>query len=253
MAGGTAPLAPLPGFPSIPTGGVVVPLPPMPAPGNVAMPGAVERGAEGGKSLPKFVKPKANRARRDLVIFVLLFVLLAAGGGGAFLYFTRAPEPPPIVLNPRPKPVPKETPSTPPTVPEAVKPEDSAPVKPPVEVAVVPPVATPGVQPAPSVPVVVDAAPVETAPVVAPVVAPTIPAPAPVRPSPSVRFVRYADALKVSGVFQGTPPRALVDGRLVRAGEVIDPVLGVRFAGVDAETKHLILEDETTARVLVKY
>ena len=76
---------------------------------------------------------------------------------------------------------------------------------------------------------------------------------APKRPEPSARFVRFADALKVSGVFQGTPARALVDGRLVREGEMIDLALGIRFAGVDADTKYLILEDATTAQLRVKY
>lgn len=211
---------------------------------------SAERGAEGAKSLPKFVKSESKHARRDLVVFVLLFVVLMVGGGGAYLYLTRPAEPEPVVLNPRPKPAPKEVPAAPPAATEAGKPVEAAPTE--TRVATAIPVETaPSVPPVTSVPAVVAAEPAEAAQVA--VAAPSAPPAAPVRPAPSTRFVRYADALKVSGVFQGTPPRALVDGRLVRAGEVIDPVLGVRFAGVDAETKHLILEDETTARVLVKY
>jgi hypothetical protein len=72
-------------------------------------------------------------------------------------------------------------------------------------------------------------------------------------PVPNPRFVRFADALRVSGVFQGSPARALVDGRLIRSGDVIEPNLGVTFVGVDPEAKQLILEDGSGARVRVKY
>ena len=72
-------------------------------------------------------------------------------------------------------------------------------------------------------------------------------------PVANPRFVHYAEGLNVSGVFQGSPARALVDGRLIRAGELIEPRLGVSFVGVDAETKHLILQDATGAQLRVKY
>jgi hypothetical protein len=72
-------------------------------------------------------------------------------------------------------------------------------------------------------------------------------------PNASPRFVRYAEALRVSGVFQGNPARALVDGRLVRSGDVIEPNLRISFTGVDSDTKHLILQDATGAQVRVKY
>ncbi len=65
--------------------------------------------------------------------------------------------------------------------------------------------------------------------------------------------MRYAEGLNVSGVFQGTPARALVNGRLIREGDVVDPSLGIRFVGVDAETKHLVLEEASGAQVRVKY
>lgn len=82
---------------------------------------------------------------------------------------------------------------------------------------------------------------------------PQAPAEPPPPPQANARFVRYAEALRVSGVFQGSPARALVDGRLVRSGDVVEPNLGVSFVGVDAETKHLILQDGSGAQVRVKY
>jgi hypothetical protein len=85
------------------------------------------------------------------------------------------------------------------------------------------------------------------------------PAPPPVPPGPppipkaSARFLRYAEGIRVSGVYQGSPARALIDGRLVRQGEVVEPALGVKFSDIDAEAKQIILEDGSGAQVKVKY
>lgn len=76
---------------------------------------------------------------------------------------------------------------------------------------------------------------------------------APALPVPGARFVRYAEGLSVSGVFQGNPARALVDGRIVRSGDMLEPVQGIKFVGVDAATKHLILQDASGAQLRVKY
>ena len=76
---------------------------------------------------------------------------------------------------------------------------------------------------------------------------------APAVPVAGARFVRYAEKMSVSGVFQGNPARALVDGRIVRSGDMIEPVLGIKFVGVDSETKHLILQDASGAQLRVKY
>lgn len=72
-------------------------------------------------------------------------------------------------------------------------------------------------------------------------------------PVPSPRFVKWGQTLKVTGVFQGSPSRALIEGRLVRQGELIEPVLGVTFHGVDTERKNVILQDESGAQVRLKY
>jgi hypothetical protein len=45
----------------------------------------------------------------------------------------------------------------------------------------------------------------------------------------------------------------LIGGKIVRVGDEIDPVLGVKFVGLDASTKHLLFEDRTGAQVRVKY
>jgi hypothetical protein len=72
-------------------------------------------------------------------------------------------------------------------------------------------------------------------------------------PPPNARFVKWGTALKVTGVFQGSPARALIEGRIVREGELIEPLLGVKFAGVDSDQKQVILQDETGAQVRLKY
>jgi hypothetical protein len=58
---------------------------------------------------------------------------------------------------------------------------------------------------------------------------------------------------KVSGVFQGSPPRAFINGRLTRPGDVVDNALGVVFTGVDADRKQLLFKDRTGAVVARKY
>lgn len=88
------------------------------------------------------------------------------------------------------------------------------------------------------------------------VLEPQMPAPsasAAAPPVASAQLIRYAEGLSVSGVFQGTPARALVNGRLIREGELVDAMIGISFVGVDSVTKHLILEETSGARVRVKY
>jgi len=84
---------------------------------------------------------------------------------------------------------------------------------------------------------------------------PTAPAPPtePATPQANPRFVRYAEGIRVSGVYQGSPARALIDGRLIRQGELVEPALGIKFADIDVEAKKIILEDASGARVKVKY
>ena len=59
-------------------------------------------------------------------------------------------------------------------------------------------------------------------------------------------------ALRLSGVFEGDPARAMIDGRLVRAGEVIDERLGLRFDGLEPG-RRLRFRDAAGATVVRKY
>ncbi|MCX6937682.1 MAG: hypothetical protein NTU80_07245 [Verrucomicrobia bacterium] len=166
-----------------------------------------------------------QRSRRPILLFA---VGISALCGVLYFYLSpnaEKPAAPPVPVVAKPKP----TPTAPPP--------DTAPVQPQATV-VAPPVVSTAITPPTTPPAAVTPPP-----------APTLP------PAPSNRFVRYAEGLgpAISGVFQGSPARALIGGKLVRVGDEIDSALGVKFVGVDADTKHLLFEDRTGAQVRVKY
>ncbi len=71
-------------------------------------------------------------------------------------------------------------------------------------------------------------------------------------PGASLEFRTRVLGLRLSGVFEGEPPRAMIDGRLVRAGEVIDERLGIRFDGLEPG-RRLRFRDASGAAVVRKY
>ena len=62
-------------------------------------------------------------------------------------------------------------------------------------------------------------------------------------------FRSYVANAKISGVFQGNPSRAVINGRLIRSGEVVDASLGITFEGLDSERRYLIFKDRSGATV----
>jgi hypothetical protein len=71
-------------------------------------------------------------------------------------------------------------------------------------------------------------------------------------PGASPDFQARVAALRLSGVFEGEPARAMIDGRLVRAGEVIDERLGLCFDGLEPG-RRLRFRDASGAAVVRKY
>jgi hypothetical protein len=69
----------------------------------------------------------------------------------------------------------------------------------------------------------------------------------------SPAFRSFVANAKINGVFQGSPPRAMINGRLARAGEVVETGLGVVFDGIDSDRKVLIFKDRSGAVVSRKY
>lgn len=68
----------------------------------------------------------------------------------------------------------------------------------------------------------------------------------------SQEFRNFVAGLTVSGVFWGTPARALINGRTYRAGDTIDQAQGIVFVEADNEAKVLVFRDRTGAIVTRK-
>jgi len=93
------------------------------------------------------------------------------------------------------------------------------------------------------VPVSASAAPAKTElPAAVPVAAQPEPP-----PEPSAAFRDYVTHLKVSGVFQGEPARALINGKMVRLGDVLEPNRKIELYKIDPDAKQLIFRDATGA------
>jgi hypothetical protein len=69
----------------------------------------------------------------------------------------------------------------------------------------------------------------------------------------SDEFRAFVSAARINGVFQGNPPRALINGRTIRAGESADTILGIVFDSVDPDKKTITFKDRTGATITRKY
>jgi hypothetical protein len=90
------------------------------------------------------------------------------------------------------------------------------------------------------------------APVSAPAVAPAAAQPEP-PPQPSAAFRDYVTHLKVSGVFQGEPARALINGKMCHPGDVMEPQRKIELLKIDSDAKQLIFRDFTGATMPLHY
>lgn len=66
-------------------------------------------------------------------------------------------------------------------------------------------------------------------------------------------MIRFVEEAKVSGVSAGNPPRALINGRLVRGGALVEPKLGIVFLGIDNGRRTLIFRSATGDVVRLEY
>jgi hypothetical protein len=69
----------------------------------------------------------------------------------------------------------------------------------------------------------------------------------------SPEFKNWVAQARVSGVFRGSPARALINGRTVSAGQIVDEKLEITFEGIDASSKNLVFRDHTGASVVRKF
>jgi hypothetical protein len=171
---------------------------------------------------PVGFKPKAaarKPAARPRIALMVVLLILLLGGGGYYGYImwiasdNAEATPPAKPIVPLPPRV---------EVPEAAVPEVPAEVVAPVPLPVV--------------------------------IVPEVVAPAPVVPKkPSQAFRVWIEAVTISGVFQGTPPRALINGRTVRVGDMVDSTLGIIIDGIDIERRTIRFKERSGAISIKKY
>ena len=288
-----APLLPIPGLTPAsatpPEAPPLVPIPPaatLPPPAEAASPlarGPIHLRADGPaealdpSKLPPPMPARAAKAvvgrgqstaRRDAVIFGLVFLLVAGAGGVGYFYFTQSDVTQEALGDAREKlgeaaqgaaQIPAKAIDDAKAVIANAREKEQARIdavgegkEPPTERAI------PGIPPAPVPPPSGENPATTTATTTKNVTAyagdkPAATAPVAPAPQANARFQRYAEGIRISGVFQGEPGRALIDGRLVREGEMVEPNLGIKFADLEPETKHLVLQDATGAQVRVRY
>jgi hypothetical protein len=69
----------------------------------------------------------------------------------------------------------------------------------------------------------------------------------------SPAFRAFVANASIGGVFQGTPSRALINGQIVREGQMVDDTLGVVFERIDAAKKAIFFKDASGAEVSKNY
>ena len=72
-------------------------------------------------------------------------------------------------------------------------------------------------------------------------------------PTASAAFRGFVADASIGGVFQGTPSRALINGTIVREGQVVSNALGIVFVKIDADQKVIYFKDATGAQVSKNY
>ena len=66
-------------------------------------------------------------------------------------------------------------------------------------------------------------------------------------------YKAFVSNAKVNSVIGGTSPKATINGRVIRPGEVVDGTLGIVLEAVDVEARQLIFKDKAGAVVARRY
>ncbi|HEX2854598.1 MAG TPA: hypothetical protein VHO24_15310 [Opitutaceae bacterium] len=69
----------------------------------------------------------------------------------------------------------------------------------------------------------------------------------------SPAFRSFIANAKITGVFQGRNPRAVINGKVTRIGETVDHALGIVFHDIDPSRKQVVFKDASGAIVTRKY
>lgn len=190
----------------------------------------------GGVVVPLF--REGSDARNTTLLFIILAALLVFGGGAAVIWLLTRPSPsPPTAAASLPSPSPTEAPkeSTSAAGPTATPtPTPPPPINGPVHdlLALGPP---PSAQPVEG-----DLANPRTFRVIP-------------EPGAHPEVIRFVEEARVSGVSAGNPPRALINGRMVRGGALVEPKLGIVFLGLDPARRTLVFRSAAGDVVRLEY
>jgi hypothetical protein len=72
-------------------------------------------------------------------------------------------------------------------------------------------------------------------------------------PNASPEFRSFVANVKISGVYSGNPPRAFINGRLFRTGEMVDDAQEIYFDSIDAASRSLVFKDSRGTTVSRRY
>jgi hypothetical protein len=72
-------------------------------------------------------------------------------------------------------------------------------------------------------------------------------------PAASAAFRAFVAGASIGGVFQGKPSRALINGTIVREGQVVEGALGIAFDRIDSANKVIYFKDSTGSVVSKNY
>jgi galactitol-specific phosphotransferase system IIB component len=72
-------------------------------------------------------------------------------------------------------------------------------------------------------------------------------------PAASPSFRAFVASASIGGVFQGSPARALINGTIVREGQLVESALGISFERIDSAEKVIYFKDTTGAEVSKNY
>lgn len=224
-----------------------------------------------GAPPPPVVLPRKRRRNKGTFVGLAAGLVLLAGAGGFLVWqqFLAAPDAPPAapvrVATPPPTATPAAQTNPGPTPSATLNAVAAAPAKAIEKARAAAAAQADGARatdeivagderPAPSpIPARSGKAPAPTTTTAAREIAPGVSATAQIQGAPdaSPAFRTYVANLRVSGVVGGASAKALINGRLVRAGEVIEGGLGVEFTGV--EGKQLVFKDRSGATVMRRY
>ena len=251
------------GRPSIPPFPVVAqnaPATAATAPIHIRAPGVVPEVTPGG-----IAKPEQHPAFKWGIVLTLSAFAVVLGGAGYLGWKFLAPNPtevstPPAALPSQPastpaapvvsSPSPTASPVTQPPVPTPSSPVAAGPVHaetPPGQNLMTP---KPVMKPSGPPPLSQASSPVSTS------VGPGVTAQTGVSISvsnASPAFRSFVANAKITGVFQGRNPRAVINGRVTRVGETVDHPLGIIFHDIDPQRKQIIFKDRTGAITTRKY